>query len=202
MKRAKFIIFILFIAILFSGCGKKEEVVKKEPINIDELKPGLVVRDASVNRGAVKEVGEQERAEDVVKNTQLANPASVLCEKLGYKIEMRTGDEGTAGYCVFDNGDECDEWAFFRNECGQENRKISMDMLAKHSDKGDCWLVVENKAYDVSSFIASHPGGEAILKGCGKDATSLFNKKPSSGKPHSDKANEMLADYYLAELVK
>lgn len=49
---------------------------------------------------------------------QLANPASVYCEEQGGTLEIRTAEAGgQAGYCVFDDGSECDEWAFFRGEC-------------------------------------------------------------------------------------
>ncbi|MEA3339639.1 MAG: DUF333 domain-containing protein [Chloroflexota bacterium] len=31
---------------------------------------------------------------------------------------MRTGDDGGEyGVCVFSDGSECEEWAFFRGEC-------------------------------------------------------------------------------------
>jgi putative hemolysin len=36
----------------------------------------------------------------------------------GGQLEMRTDDAGTAGYCLFPDGTECEEWAFFRGECG------------------------------------------------------------------------------------
>jgi cytochrome b involved in lipid metabolism len=36
--------------------------------------------------------------------------------------------------------------------------------------------------YDVTTFIGKHPGGEAILKGCGKDATQMFSRHPESAK--------------------
>jgi putative hemolysin len=47
----------------------------------------------------------------------LPNPASQFCEEQGFKLEMRTTDAGTAGYCIFPDGTECEEWAFFRGEC-------------------------------------------------------------------------------------
>ena len=48
----------------------------------------------------------------------LPNPASVHCEEQGGTLEIRTGDDGgQAGYCIFDDGSECEEWSFFRGEC-------------------------------------------------------------------------------------
>lgn len=47
----------------------------------------------------------------------LANPASVHCEEKGGKLEMRENSAGTYGVCLFTDGSECDEWAYFRGEC-------------------------------------------------------------------------------------
>ena len=48
----------------------------------------------------------------------MANPASVFCEEQGGTVEMRTdASGGQYGVCLFDDGSECDEWAYFRGEC-------------------------------------------------------------------------------------
>jgi putative hemolysin len=50
--------------------------------------------------------------------TGMPNPASVYCEENGGKLEIRTDASGAqAGVCVFPNGSECDEWAYYRKEC-------------------------------------------------------------------------------------
>ena len=49
---------------------------------------------------------------------EVPNPASVFCEQNGGKLELRQDASGaTAGICVFPDGSECDEWAYFRKEC-------------------------------------------------------------------------------------
>lgn len=49
----------------------------------------------------------------------IPNPASVFCGEKGYKLEIRTAADGSqTGYCLFPDGTECEEWAFFRGECG------------------------------------------------------------------------------------
>ncbi len=49
---------------------------------------------------------------------QMANPASVYCIEKRGKLEIKTVENGDqTGYCKFDNGKECEEWAFFRGEC-------------------------------------------------------------------------------------
>jgi putative hemolysin len=48
----------------------------------------------------------------------MPNPASVYCEGQGYTIEIRTAADGSqSGVCIFPDGSECDEWAYFRGEC-------------------------------------------------------------------------------------
>lgn len=48
----------------------------------------------------------------------LANPASVNCEKLGGKLDIRSEAGGQVGYCKLPDGRICEEWALFRdNKC-------------------------------------------------------------------------------------
>ena len=48
----------------------------------------------------------------------MPNPASAYCEQSGYKLEIRTAPDGSqSGVCIFPDGSECDEWAYFRGEC-------------------------------------------------------------------------------------
>ena len=47
----------------------------------------------------------------------LPNPASVYCEEQGGRLEMRSDDTGAYGVCIFDDGSECEEWAYYRGEC-------------------------------------------------------------------------------------
>jgi len=51
--------------------------------------------------------------------TGLPNPASVYCEEQGGRVEIRTAaDGGQYGMCIFADGSECLDWAFYRGECG------------------------------------------------------------------------------------
>jgi len=47
----------------------------------------------------------------------MPNPASKFCEDHGYQLEIRDEAGGQVGYCVFPDGTECEEWAFYRGEC-------------------------------------------------------------------------------------
>jgi len=49
----------------------------------------------------------------------MPNPAALYCEQQGYTSEIRTAADGSQyGVCIFPDGSECDEWAFYRGECG------------------------------------------------------------------------------------
>jgi putative hemolysin len=49
----------------------------------------------------------------------IPNPASVNCTQNGNKLEIRTAADGSqSGVCVFPDSSTCEEWAYFRGECG------------------------------------------------------------------------------------
>ena len=81
-------------------------------------------------------------------------------------------------------------------------KQFSLEEIALHNSRTDCWLLINEKVYDVTMFINSHPGGSAILQGCGQEATLLFETRPmGSGNPHSVSAQSSLQNYYLSELM-
>merc|ERR1712038_85354 len=52
----------------------------------------------------------------------------------------------------------------------------TMEEVAKHTSKTDCWVVVSGQVLNVTKFLGEHPGGElAILTFAGKDATEEFD---------------------------
>lgn len=56
---------------------------------------------------------------------KLANPASVFCVENGGKTSVRIENYGDVGYCLFPDGTECEEWAYFRGECQPGQFKTS-----------------------------------------------------------------------------
>ncbi|MFO0665315.1 MAG: DUF333 domain-containing protein [Polyangiaceae bacterium] len=50
----------------------------------------------------------------------VGNPAAIYCVDLGYVSSVVTAADGSqSGACFFPDNTSCDEWAFFRGECGQ-----------------------------------------------------------------------------------
>lgn len=73
--------------------------------------------------------------------------------------------------------------------------------VATHNKESDCWTIIENKVYDITGYINSHPGGkENILIACGTDATSMFNSRPEDGTSHSNTARRTLERFLKGEL--
>jgi cytochrome b involved in lipid metabolism len=78
----------------------------------------------------------------------------------------------------------------------------TLAQVSAHSAASDCWLVIHGAVYDVTAFIPEHIGKDAILQGCGKDATTLFEERPmGSGTPHSERARGLLQQYYIGDLA-
>jgi L-lactate dehydrogenase (cytochrome) len=53
---------------------------------------------------------------------------------------------------------------------------ITLEELAKHNSKDDCWVALHGKVYNLTSFLNRHPGGsKVILREAGKDGTEAFS---------------------------
>lgn len=56
-------------------------------------------------------------------------------------------------------------------------RKISVAELAEHKSQFDCWTAYKGRVYNITQYIAYHPGGaKQLMVGAGKDCTVQFNK--------------------------
>lgn len=51
----------------------------------------------------------------------------------------------------------------------------TMEEVGTHKDTTSCWSVVRGSVYELTDWIAKHPGGKgAVLGICGKDGTDKF----------------------------
>ena len=64
---------------------------------------------------------------------------------------------------------------------------LTLAEVAKRNTPADCWAVVSNTVYNLTAYIAAHPGGAAnITNLCGTDATQAFsNQHGTAAKPSS-----------------
>ena len=97
-KISQFGIIILALAVVIAGCA---------PQNV------------TPDEGAVENFPVEESAE---KNDMpnMANPAAVYCEGLGYGMENVERNGGMDADCIFPDGSRCGAWDFLSGCCGQE----------------------------------------------------------------------------------
>lgn len=89
------------------------------------------------------------------------------------------------------------------NATGLATQTLSIQELSKHTTASSCWLLIDAKIYDVTSYIYQHPGNaNTIIPTCGTDATKAYDTKGrvNSPSPHSQNAHELLKAYYIGNL--
>jgi cytochrome b involved in lipid metabolism len=75
----------------------------------------------------------------------------------------------------------------------------TLQTVMMHNNTESCWIVVDNKVYDITSYLKRnlHPGGdEVFLKYAGTDATNSFSDI------HSKDAWNILEEYYIGNVKK
>lgn len=85
----------------------------------------------------------------------------------------------------------------------------TIEQVKSHNSKDDCWTIINDSVYDITSYVERHPGGDEILKACGEDATTLFTSRidedgddVGSGTPHSSSANQQLKQLNIGTLTQ
>jgi len=119
----------------------------------------------------------------------MPNPASVYCEEQGGTLQIRTDAQGGQyGVCVFEDGSECDEWAFFRGECKPgteqeqpESTQVPVELPAPPSD----WQIYVN---DDAGYRFYYPPAAAIAE------------QGVEGFPTDELPEGMSVDDYVAQL--
>ena len=51
----------------------------------------------------------------------------------------------------------------------------TIEDVRQHSTEDDCWQAINGKVYDLTEAIGPHPGGQAILEGCGTEVAFLLS---------------------------
>lgn len=53
----------------------------------------------------------------------------------------------------------------------------TIEEVSKHNTDDNCWIIINNDVYDVTTFLNKHPGGKSILMTvAGDDATDFFEE--------------------------
>jgi putative hemolysin len=112
MKTKLLTLGLLACLLLFAGCGMPVSGAQSA-----ETSPVDAVATVSVDTETVVTETESSTVVEEDKGIGMANPASVYCEEQGGVLDIRDTDVGQYGACVFPDGNECEEWAFFKGEC-------------------------------------------------------------------------------------
>ncbi|KAF9967022.1 fatty acid alpha-hydroxylase [Mortierella alpina] len=73
---------------------------------------------------------------------------------------------------------------------------FSPQEIALHKSEKSCWVVHDGKVFDVTDFVADHPGGEEyILDHAGQDISAIM--KDELEHLHSESAYEVLNDFLI-----
>lgn len=77
-----------------------------------------------------------------------------------------------------------------QNVSAQDN-PISLKEVQSHETANDCWIIVNNKVYDITKLIKDHDTKCTEMKlsdFCGKDASAKWSEKESSDHAHKHRS--------------
>ncbi|MSR85768.1 cytochrome b5 domain-containing protein [Candidatus Woesearchaeota archaeon] len=79
-----------------------------------------------------------------------------------------------------------------------EVQTYTLEEVSLHNSSESCYTAIDGKVYDLTTWIAIHPGGDAaILSLCGIDGSEKFNEKHGN----SGSAKYELSLFYIGELA-
>ncbi|MFA5125980.1 MAG: DUF333 domain-containing protein [archaeon] len=102
--------------------------------------------------------------------TQLANPASVNCTDHNGSLEIIDTNEGQIGICTLPNGKQCEEWAYYRKECG-------IECIVNTTDKTCCKNESCVKLFDDGLPSACSDGNLPGFSGCDANCNPIAECK-------------------------
>ena len=86
---------------------------------------------------------------------------------------------------------------FTPNTATAAGTSYTLEQVAMHSGRNDCWTAINGNVYNVTTWAIKHPGGDQnIYRLCGIDGSSAFSgQHGGQGEP-----NEVLAGYKMGTL--
>uniref|UniRef100_A0A6U4G8Y8 Cytochrome b5 heme-binding domain-containing protein n=1 Tax=Phaeomonas parva TaxID=124430 RepID=A0A6U4G8Y8_9STRA len=78
-------------------------------------------------------------------------------------------------------------------------KRYTFDDMRAHATRGDAWITIHGKVYDVTEFAKRHPGGDIIYQGLAIDSTVLFETHHNMI-PNMDRLHATMKKYYIGEL--
>lgn len=78
---------------------------------------------------------------------------------------------------------------------------FTLAQVAEHAAEDDCWMAIEGKVYDITSYVPQHPAPRSVITPwCGRDATEGMRTK-GYGRDHSPAGWALLEQYLIGELA-
>ena len=138
----------------------------------------IIILTALTACAALQTQGTPEPAATDMPQAGMPNPASVYCKQNGNKLEIRTAADGSQnGICIFPDGSTCDEWAYYRGECGFAAQKSPTPVNA-----------VEATAKASSGNPEGNPSGSFMPPGTTEEIADWWGviKSTESGAQYDD----------------
>ncbi|MBL8020800.1 MAG: cytochrome b5 domain-containing protein [Leptospirales bacterium] len=84
-----------------------------------------------------------------------------------------------------------------------QDRILSLGELQSHSTAADCWTLIDQNVYDITSYLSEHASAHeySLVKWCGKDSSAAWKDKDGKAKPHSRKAENLLRKYRIGKIA-
>jgi acyl-lipid Delta6-acetylenase / acyl-lipid (9-3)-desaturase len=146
----------------------------------------LVLLGCLVSAVVARRVNSQARSDALSANSIQMALVSATAVLVGYWMSKPSKDEGRTAYPPV-NQDKKLTW---RDEEGlsvlvpvhpkgavdtSKLKKYTMAEVSKRSTPEEAWIIIDERVYNVTNFIAKHPGGELVLLNmAGKDCTDAF----------------------------
>lgn len=104
----------------------------------------------------------------------------VLCVAIYVRQRRKSHDGSAGGPCRESQPpSQCDQ---------RKARTFSVAQVESHNTLESLWLIVKGRVYDLTEYVALHPGGESIFRNGGKDSTAGF-----SGSQHPARVWDMVS---------
>ena len=128
-------------------------------------------------------------------NNRLGGNSLLECTVFGSLIGESVEIEGETTEIRERGGGATDRPFDSSSSPGAESARISMADVSLHSKKGDCWIALHEKVYNLGEFADEHPPGpDSIWELCGQNATDVFKAV------HSENMLEDFDEEFLGHL--
>jgi putative hemolysin len=122
----------------------------------------------------------------------IPNPASVFCKEHGGVLEIRKDKEGNErGFCIFDDGSECNEWDFYYGKC-KKGEKFCKDLCGDGICQQMVCMAVGCPCAETKETCPIDCGGKTEIP-CAKEGEKV-NRNPLIG-PTDKKCCQGLVEF-------